>query len=62
MPFITTVTPTSRPTRLLKDHGLITSLAFILMKEADRYRHGDVSKESRRADWLPVERQARRRR
>jgi hypothetical protein len=25
-----------------------------------RYRHGDVSEESQRADWLPVERQVRR--
>jgi integrase len=24
-------------------------------RSADRYRHGDVSEESRRADWLPVE-------
>jgi hypothetical protein len=30
-------------------------------RSADRYRHGDVSEESRRADWLPVERKARKR-
>ena len=31
-------------------------------RSADRYRHGDVSEESRRADWLPVEGKAQRRR
>jgi hypothetical protein len=30
-------------------------------RSADRYRHGAVSEESRRADRLPVERQAKKR-
>jgi hypothetical protein len=39
----------------LDTFGLTRTNRWADPRSADRYRHTEVSEESRRADWLPVE-------